>query len=54
MIPTTSSSGPLERVDRLERLADDGESDLELMTLIRNWVFMKTLVSYELNSDQGE
>ena len=52
--PPRSTSVPLEILDRLDRLADDEESNVELMNLIGNQTSTKKDVSSELDTDQGE
>ena len=54
VIPHSSSTVLLERVERLDRLADDEESGLEFINLTTNWAHMKKHVSCELDTDQGE
>ena len=51
MVPTRSRSVPLDRVDRL---TDDEESDLEVVNSTRNRAYTKKYVSTELDTDQGE
>ena len=50
VIPLRSSTVPLERVDRLDRLANEEEFDLELMNLVRNQVQMKKHISLDLDT----
>ena len=52
--PPRSSSVPLERLDRVDRLKDDEESNVEPLNLVRNMTFKKKHVSSELYTDQGE
>ena len=54
MIPPRSSSVHLEREDRSNRLADDEESDIELMNSIRSQAHTKKDVSPGLDTSQGE
>ena len=52
-----SSSVPLDRVDRkdrVDRLADDEASDLEVVNSIKNRTHTKKHISTELDTDQGE
>ena len=47
--PTRSSSVSLERLDRVDRLAGNGESHLEVMNSIENQAPTKKHVSSEVN-----
>ena len=49
-----SSSVQLERLDRLDNLADNEESDLGFMNPAKNQTHMKKHVIFELDTDQGE
>ena len=51
-----SSLVPLERLDRVDRLAGDEESEIDVMNLIRNQAHTKKHVSLnlDLDTDQGE
>ena len=51
MVPPRSSSVPLDSIDKL---ADDEESDLEVINSIQNRAHAKKLFSTEFDTDQGE
>ena len=54
MVPTRSSSVPLDRVARVDRLADNEESDLDVVNSIRNRTCVKKHINAKLDDDQGE
>ena len=54
MVPPRSSSVPLERLDRVEKLMDYEESDVEALNLVSNKNCKRKNISSELDTDQGE
>ena len=54
VVPPRSSSVPLNRIDRVDRLADDEEPDSEVGNSIRDRAHAKKHVRTELDTDQGE
>ena len=57
MLPPRSSSVPverMERLDRIHRLIDDEESKLELMNQTRDQIHRKKYVSSDSDTYQGE
>ena len=54
VVPPMSSSVPLERAGRVNRLADDEESELEAVNSNRNRAHARKHVSTEIDTDQGK
>ena len=54
MVPLRSSSVPLERLHRVDKLVDEERSDVQSLHLVRNRICKNKYVSFELDTDKGE